>query len=355
MSEHLYTPAYGTRLGNLTAKSVLVRLCSNADDNGETWVGNGRIAQDTEISTRTLERTIEIFEAMGLIERKWMLHTDRYGTRKKRFIYINLAKLGTDLTVEFAEAFAAAQGKKKGTGAQAVDEDDTLFGEGVSETGEGVCETGGEGVSETVKGVSQTEKGVSQTVPPHPLIGGTVIELSLNKAQLAPTEENGIGLTIEQQEHLDRIAAGKPGSVTLESWRLHYVDENRKALELAAARDAEAAKDRELQAEYPDLKTGLKKMRTRCGFSWAQGDKLGPVLEQVCADQLELGKPIWRVIAQMEAMWHLHIKQAAVGRLWRRCGPMEFYRDGYWIDQGRWHWDAEVLKREIGAGVGSER
>ncbi len=347
MSSHLYTPAYATRLGNLTAKSVLVRICDQANDtDGLGYPSVARIAKDTEINPRTVARMVKVFAAMGLVKLFPMEINDRYGRREVDAIQVDLARLGTDMTEAFARCYAEAQGK--------VAEPAGNGGWYLRDRKGAVSETG-EVISETESLVSETEKVISETKPPHPLIGRTIIEPSLepslNSRACAP--ENGAPeeLTPEQQEHLDRLAAeGRPESL-VELVKLQYAGQNAKSAEARAVRDADAAKDAELAREYPDLETALAKMRKRCGFAWAEGDELGPVLRQVFRDQEELGKPVWRTAAQMIAAWALQRRQGT--RLRARYGPMKFFRDGHWLDPQGWHWNTALLELEGGANVGT--
>lgn len=336
MSGHLYTPAYATRLGNLTAKSVLVRICDQANDSdGICWPSFATIARDTEISRRTVLRMVEVFAAMGLLEVKKMTIKDRYGERTVQGIVLNLSKLGMDLTEEFARCYADAQSKTA-----------VLTASGrwcLRDAERDVSETQSD-VSETRGSVSETQNSVSETHPPDPLLGRSLTDPSPDPALIQRARED---LDAKQQEHLDRLAAeGKP----VHSWREYYLAENRKACEAA---EAEAAKERELQREYPDLQTALRKVRLKCGFSCTEGDELGPMLAQVFRDQEEMGKPYWRTAPQMVSAWELQREQGP--RLRARYGPMKFFRDGHWLNPAGWHWNTELLAQQAGASVGSAR
>jgi len=343
VSSHLYRPAYQTRLGNLTAKSVLVRICDQANDtDGLGWPSEKTIAVDTETHPRTVARMLQVFDAMGLVKQLGPTEVnDRLGRRVVDMMQVDLGLLGKDLTKEFAEAFAAAQGK-----------DAVPVGNGrfrLRDRRANVSETE-QRVSETETDVSETKSSVSETKPPHPLNGGTLfdpcIDPSLNQQARA--------FTPEQQEHLDRLAAeGKAESDFARNCRRYYAEKNAADAEKAAAEQAEEQKLRE---EFPDRKSALAKVRKRCGFAWAQGDELGPILEQVFRDQQDLGKPVWRIASQMIAMWELQRRQGE--RLRARFGPVKFYRDGHWLDPQGWHWNAEVLameRKKAEAGIGSGR
>lgn len=334
MSSQHYRPAYATRLGNLTAKSILVLLCDQANDDGMGWPSIASIVKGTEINRRTVQRVVEVFAAIGLIERRKAEVSDRFGRRTVDAIFVNLGMLGTDLTEQFAMEYARSQGK--------VAERKTAGRWRLRDALPGVSETE-PGVSETYPDVSETKPGVSETYPPDPLLGGPVIDPELDpspdpNARVA-VQGDEPPLDREQQEHLARVAERGEDPAP---WRRHYVDENRKAEETAALLRAEEIA---LEREYPDIETGLAKMRKQCGFAWAEGDELGPVLRQVVLDQLEMGKPVWRTIAQMRAMWKLQVQQGA--RLRARYGPLKFFRDGHWLDSDGWHWNPDAMK---GAG-----
>ncbi len=61
--------AYRTRLGNLTAKSVLVLIVDEANAEGLAFVGLDRVATLTEINKRTTLRMIQVFGAIDLVNR----------------------------------------------------------------------------------------------------------------------------------------------------------------------------------------------------------------------------------------------------------------------------------------------
>lgn len=133
--------AYRTRLGNLTAKSVLVLIVDEANAEGLAIVGIDRVASLTEVNQRTALRMMQVFGEIDLVTR-----TKAVLKGKVRPAYqVNLAKLGLDLRDQFAAAYAQAGGKC------------------LSDTSSSV--------SATLKTVSATQKSVSATVPPHPLIG----------------------------------------------------------------------------------------------------------------------------------------------------------------------------------------
>lgn len=296
-------------------------IADQANDEGMGWPSIASIVRGTEIGRRTVLRVMQVFEAIELLARRKTFVNDRFGAREVNAIYLNLALLATDLTQKFGAAYADAQGKK--------------------------CTRGGvEDVSAARESVSETQGGVAETLPLEPLSGRPMIDPLFDPPAAARVEAAENAFRPKQQEHLDRLAAeGREAA----GWERFYADENRQAAETRAALAAEEA---ELQREFPDVESGLAKMRKRCGFARREGDELGPVLRQVVADQAEMGKPFWRTIAQMEAAWKLQRRQGR--RLRARYGPMSFFADGHWLDSDGWHWDTEYLKRE-GAGAGSER
>jgi hypothetical protein len=133
--------AYRTRLGNLTAKSVLVLIVDEANAEGLAFVGLARVATLTEINRRTTLRIVQVFGEIDLVMRTEAILK---GKALPAF-QVNLAKLGLDLTAEFGAAYRGASRK--------------------------CLRDMGSGVSETRRSVSETRGSVSETLPPHPLIG----------------------------------------------------------------------------------------------------------------------------------------------------------------------------------------
>lgn len=348
MSNQLYRPAYATRLGNLTAKSVLVLLCDQANDDGLGWPSVASIVKGTEILRRTVLRILEVFATMELIELKEVEVNDRFGRRTVQAIQIDLVKLGGDLTEQFAKAYAAAQGKVAVPG---------KAGRWRLRDAEYVSETQDESVSETQDVSLRPEaclrdaERVSETYPPDPLLGRPLIDpvpdpsLTLGAREADP-------FSAGQREHIDDLRS-KGRNADAAMWEGYYTAQNDE--EAAAARavaEAEAQKDAVLRAEFPDLEAALTRLRRRCGFAWSEGDELGPVLRQVFADQAEMGKPFWKTAGQMASAWELQRSQGI--RLRARYGPLKFFRDGHWLDSAGWHWDIELLKRDGGVRVGMQ-
>ncbi len=338
MSNHLYTPAWSTRLGNLTAKSVLVMLCDAANNEGMSWPSVDSIARDTEINRRTVLRLMAVFGAMGLIERKKAMVSDRYGQRVVSAIYVNLAMLGTDLTEEFAAAYTQAR-----LGGIPLFPFSSITPLGKADEEECLWDTpdGARGTPESVPG---TLLSVPGTLPPHPLYGGTVID-PVNEPTSAGAANLDVALEPEQQEHLDRLTAR--GQET-ESWRAYYLGQNRKTL---IATEAGAADERALKEKYPSQRVAISRVRLECGLAGEDGDELSEVLGRVFQDQEQMGVPVWRVAPRMIEAWKLQRCQGI--KLRAKFGPLKFFKDGHWIDPQGWHWNTEAVERAAGASVGS--
>jgi hypothetical protein len=137
-------PAYRTRLGNLTAKSVLVLIADQVNAEGFGWPSVDFIVKGTEINKRTVLRVIQIFAEINLLAK-----IDR-GRKLTPGIQLNVERLGLDLSAEFADRFRAAHDRPNG-GKRPTDI--------------------GESVPRTQKSVPETLESVPRTVPPHPLNG----------------------------------------------------------------------------------------------------------------------------------------------------------------------------------------
>ncbi len=156
-------PAYNTRLGNITAKSILVLLADGASVEGIVITGIARICRLTEINKRTALRVIQCFTQIGLV-------SQTVGMIKEKecdAFRINMDMLGLDLSREFAEAYKCAQGK--------------------------VCRSDScVSVAETQDGVAETQDGVAETLPPHPLKGMSPF-LSLSSPPPQPPTADAAG------------------------------------------------------------------------------------------------------------------------------------------------------------------
>jgi Helix-turn-helix domain len=165
VSHDVTSPAYKTKLGNPTAKSVLVVLADAANPEGFGWPSVSYMAAQTELSERQVMRIIQVFQEIQLIEK-----LPGCAGKYKYAFQINMKMLGSDLSSQFGDRFQYAHGQKS-----------------VSETHvEIVPGTPVETVPGTEKSVPRTEKSVPGTLPPHPLIGRTVIEPLENHSPYPP-------------------------------------------------------------------------------------------------------------------------------------------------------------------------
>lgn len=72
MSFKLMAQAMDIKTGSSTTKLVLLKLCDNANDQGICWPSQDTIAEQCEITTRTVISSLKKLEALGLatIEKK---------------------------------------------------------------------------------------------------------------------------------------------------------------------------------------------------------------------------------------------------------------------------------------------
>lgn len=61
--------ALGQTVGASSAKSVLVAIANYADENGQCWPSQGRIAADTELTDRSVRTAMALLEEKGFIRR----------------------------------------------------------------------------------------------------------------------------------------------------------------------------------------------------------------------------------------------------------------------------------------------
>ena len=149
MANNVMPLVYKTKLGNATAKSVLVLLAEASNCDGFSFPAMTYIAECTEVSERQVRRIVQIFREIGLITHYAVSIPNRY----RLAFQINMGMLTSDLTGVFREAFEKVQGYTPA-----------------------VCET---------------EPAVCETEPPHPLIGGTAIEPPLNRNEPPTRAANG--------------------------------------------------------------------------------------------------------------------------------------------------------------------
>lgn len=163
MSSENYAPAWRTKLGNLTAKSVLVHLADEADaTDGVAFSRLERIAELTEVKKRTVLRILSVFEAIGLLQRtEAMLHG-----KMRPALQLNLAMLGGDLRAEFAAAYQGAMGKEAPPARNDRQRDAGAAG-CRSDTGKCRSDTP-KSVAATRESVAATRESVAATQPPNP-------------------------------------------------------------------------------------------------------------------------------------------------------------------------------------------
>ncbi len=171
MSHDLHRPVWNTRLGNLTAKNLLAMLIEEVNDDGFGFPGLEQIVRKTEISRITVLRMLRVFDAMGL-SRRFRAQVHVRGEQVWRdCIQVDVSKLGTDLTTEFARCYADAQGKQavqispgrwRLTPDESISEIDELAEPAISEIG-------GE-VSEVEPAISEIGGEISEIKTPHPQI-----------------------------------------------------------------------------------------------------------------------------------------------------------------------------------------
>jgi hypothetical protein len=168
VSFDLRKPARKTRLGNLTAKSILLLICDYASVDGYTWLSIERIAQELDGNKRTVQRVFQVFAAIGLIELR------SRGPKRSPGIQLNLGRLGTNLIEEYALESRAAQGKMPGARCRrrtvsprqgSFFDDDANVAEtreNVAETRENVAETF---LSDSLKGVNASREPQGEPYP----------------------------------------------------------------------------------------------------------------------------------------------------------------------------------------------
>jgi len=110
MSAEIMSSAYKTKLGNSAAKSIVALLANQVNADGYGWPTIRLLHERLEVSARTVQRHIQVFEEIGLLGRKERRHP-LTGERLNDAFQFSLEKLGTDLSMEFAVAFSKAQAK----------------------------------------------------------------------------------------------------------------------------------------------------------------------------------------------------------------------------------------------------
>lgn len=295
MSTEITPNAYRTKLGNLPAKSVLGLLADQVNADGYGWPSVEYIADRTEINLRTVLRVVQVFVAIGLVEK-----VDR-GRHRTPGMQLNLTLLGSDLRKQFADAYAIAQ-RKRGKAAS---------GECLTDTAADVCETPGS--------VSETLFDVSQTFPPDPLIGGTAKEPLKTHTPPTPSQGEGELFDEEQLAHLERVRPEDRAR-----WERYY----RECNECEAAKRAEQSeRETAARAEFGTRTAAIAAVMRGC--SWQAGVRRNPVpalIGQVLDAEAAVGAPLWRTGPRLIAAWDA---QRASPRE-AKYGSVKFLRDGHW-------------------------
>lgn len=112
MSFQAATWALAQRVGSPSAKCVLLALANYADEYGECWPSQARLAEDTDQSVDSVQRRLRDLAEMGLIYRR--RQTKKTGWRGSDAIVL--------LIDDSARAYAAHYGWSPADGAQAMPE-----------------------------------------------------------------------------------------------------------------------------------------------------------------------------------------------------------------------------------------
>jgi hypothetical protein len=107
MSVEVVTPAYKTKLGNASAKLVLVLLAEHANDEGFCFPSVEYIADRTELSVRQVLRVIQVFRNIGLVV-KYKATGEHYDY----YFVISLEKLGVDISTQVRDGFLRVRNEK---------------------------------------------------------------------------------------------------------------------------------------------------------------------------------------------------------------------------------------------------
>jgi DNA-binding transcriptional regulator YhcF (GntR family) len=110
VSDKITSGAYETKLGNPVAKSILALVANQVNAVGYGWPSIRLLHERLEVSARTVQRHIQVFEVIGMLEREER-RDPLTGKRLNDAFQLSLEKLGTDLSKEFAAAFSKVQAK----------------------------------------------------------------------------------------------------------------------------------------------------------------------------------------------------------------------------------------------------
>lgn len=321
MSHEITPPAYRTRLGNPTAKSILALIADQVNVEGYGYPSVHYIAEKTEINLRTVLRVIQVFVEIGLLAK-----VDR-GPKKCFGIQLEVSKLGQDLREEFGAAYVRAQRKDKAVPQLAV----VCAGD--------VAETPESDVAATGESVAATGKSVAATVPPNPHIG---VPVSVPLTSLPPLPPEGApadGLTQEQREHLEKLAGTDPERC--KRMRSYYLESNAHA-EVEGRRLLEEERklherEQAMRALMPDAAAARAWLMQQCGFVDSDRRRsLGGLLEEILQQEAELGNALWVTAPLMAERWRLFVVSGdQVEVHWT---PVKFFKFGYWRDTRGWAW-----------------
>ena len=93
MSFKLMAQALDIKTGSPTAKLILLKLCDNANDKGECWPSQDTIAEQCELGKRTVVKTIQRLENLGLV-------AVNKGPKNRNFYQLNLSSANIALVHE---------------------------------------------------------------------------------------------------------------------------------------------------------------------------------------------------------------------------------------------------------------
>lgn len=79
--------AIQTRVGDTALKVLLIAICNYADEDWKCWPSQDRLAHDSEVSKRTIQRALKKLEAQGLVTIEARRHAD--GTQASSMIHIH--------------------------------------------------------------------------------------------------------------------------------------------------------------------------------------------------------------------------------------------------------------------------
>ena len=339
MANEVITPAYWTKLGNLTAKSVLVLLADESNTHGFSWPSIERIALKTEVSKRTVLRMLQVLADIGLLGRT--THLLANGKMVPAY-QICVEKLGTDQRQAFEAAYKKAQSKHEDAG--------------VAETaGDNVAETEPASVVATVDSVAATQESVAATVPPHPHIGGPLTDPSVTQTPPNPLVTEGEDeFTAEQLAHLNKLGPHHPDRCCYErSYREMNQREREELAKAAAELRARAEEMARMQAAMPTVHTARGWVMRECG--WVEDCRrhgIGAVVEAAIELETQAGKQPWETGAAIARAWKKY--QANGEWISPRYGPLKFVKLGIWRDERGWGWKVEEMRRNAEARVGSK-